>query len=174
MWNRSGHRLSFALAFGFVCAARIGAALVAQARLDLTGGLGADVVGAKCVTCHRLDMIRQQRLTRIGWERELDKMIRWGASVTNSERDPVLDYLAANFAPQASSPASSGPGTRGAEVFRRSCLACHQADMVEQQRLNPAAWAREVDKMKRWGAVVGDDDKEPLVSYLAKEFGPAR
>ena len=35
-----------------------------------------------CLTCHEDDLIESQRLSRAGWVREVDKMIRWGADVT--------------------------------------------------------------------------------------------
>ena len=46
-----------------------------------------------CLTCHQEDVIRQQRLTRAQWERELNKMIGWGARVRLEDRDTLLDYL---------------------------------------------------------------------------------
>ena len=47
-----------------------------------------------CLTCHQDDVIRQQRLTRAQWERELNKMIGWGAKVQPEDRETLLDYLA--------------------------------------------------------------------------------
>ena len=46
-----------------------------------------------CLVCHDADVIRQQRLTRDQWERELDKMVNWGARVRPEERETLLDYL---------------------------------------------------------------------------------
>jgi len=48
-----------------------------------------------CVACHGLRIIRGQRLSKVVWGRELDKMQRWGASIEN--RQTLLEYLAANF-----------------------------------------------------------------------------
>jgi len=50
-----------------------------------------------CLACHEEDMIRQQRLTRIQWGREIDKMVRWGSPVKPEDRGGILDYLSANF-----------------------------------------------------------------------------
>jgi sulfite dehydrogenase len=50
-----------------------------------------------CLACHQDDMIRQQRLTRAQWGREIDKMMRWGSPVKPEEREGILDYLTANF-----------------------------------------------------------------------------
>jgi hypothetical protein len=51
----------------------------------------------RCLTCHDLGLIEQQRLTEAGWVREIDKMIGWGATLTESERDLLAAYLARRF-----------------------------------------------------------------------------
>jgi hypothetical protein len=53
-----------------------------------------------------------------------------------------------------------------------SCLECHEARIILQQRLSKAAWTREVDKMVKWGAVVDADDYGALIDYLSKNFSP--
>jgi hypothetical protein len=53
-----------------------------------------------------------------------------------------------------------------------ACLECHEARIIIQQRLSKGAWAKEVDKMVRWGAVLESADHDPLVDYLAANFGP--
>jgi DMSO/TMAO reductase YedYZ molybdopterin-dependent catalytic subunit len=50
-----------------------------------------------CGICHDDDVIRQQRLTRAQWDREIDKMAGWGAKVTSEDRAGLLDYLFANY-----------------------------------------------------------------------------
>jgi cytochrome c5 len=134
---------------------------------ELPSGPGADVMRTKCLTCHGVDLIRQQRLTRSGWEREVDKMVRWGAGVTDVERNALIDYLAANWRVASGSPPSAAVDSHpGAAAYRRRCLVCHGSDIIEQQRLGRVGWEREVDKMIRWGAVVSEMEKQPLVDYL--------
>jgi hypothetical protein len=53
-----------------------------------------------------------------------------------------------------------------------SCLECHEARIILQQRLSKAAWTREVDKMVKWGAVVEANDRDSLIDYLSANFGP--
>lgn len=53
-----------------------------------------------CLVCHGDDVIRQQRLTRAQWDRELKKMTGWGAPVKDEEREGFLDYLFANYGPR--------------------------------------------------------------------------
>jgi len=50
-----------------------------------------------CLVCHDADIISQQRLSKTGWTRSVEKMMRWGASVTDADKEPLIDYLAAQF-----------------------------------------------------------------------------
>jgi len=155
----------------FIFIAVLSMPVVAQTLPDSPG---AEVVRARCVTCHEADLIVQQRLTRGGWEREVDKMVRWGALVSSSERGPMLDYLARHFF--ATRPAASqqlpDTASAGQATYRRTCLTCHEGDLVEQQRLTKAGWTREVEKMVRWGAPVPAAEKDGLVDFLTARHGP--
>jgi hypothetical protein len=53
-----------------------------------------------CLLCHDDDVVRQQRLTRAQWDREISKMTGWGAKVNDQERAGLLDYLFANYGPR--------------------------------------------------------------------------
>lgn len=139
------------------------------AAQELPQGPGRDLVTKRCISCHEADLITQQRLSRVAWGRSVDKMVRWGATVNAEEREPMLDYLAAQFAPQPA--ASHIVATAQHEaIYKRACLTCHEADIVMSQRLTRAGWVRSVDKMIRWGAVVPDADKEGLIDYLAARY----
>jgi mono/diheme cytochrome c family protein len=147
----------------------LGSPLVAQ---ELPAGPGQDVAKARCLSCHQADLIQQQRLSKAGWTREVDKMVRWGATVDATDKDPLIDYLTRHFGP-APVPSHEAAGiSAGEAVFQRSCLSCHGRDLVEQQRLARPAWVREVDKMIRWGATVPDADKDALVDFLTARHGP--
>lgn len=63
------------------------------------------------------------------------------------------------------------PAGHGKELVEAACLRCHSADMLAQQRLTEKQWTATVEKMMRWGAVVKDDDKSPIIAYLTKHFG---
>lgn len=52
-----------------------------------------------CLGCHNEELIRGQRLTRAQWEREVDKMMRWGAQVPAEQKGPLLDYLSTRYKP---------------------------------------------------------------------------
>jgi len=53
-----------------------------------------------------------------------------------------------------------------------SCLECHEARIILQQRLSKATWTKEVDKMIKWGAVVDASDHDALIDYLSTNFSP--
>lgn len=142
--------------------------LVAQ---DLPPGPGREVVTTRCSSCHEADLIVQQRLSRAGWVRSVDKMVRWGATVPPADREAMIDYLAAHFAPTPA--ASHLVATAASEaIYKRACLGCHEDDLIESQRLSRAGWIREVEKMMRWGAPVVASDKDALVDYLAARYRP--
>jgi mono/diheme cytochrome c family protein len=136
---------------------------------ELPAGSWRDEVTARCTTCHASDMIAQQRLSAAGWGREVDKMIRWGASVATSEREGIVAYLAARFSPAPAVDRDSTT-TQAEGTYKRACVVCHDADLIDAQRLTRPGWTREVDKMVRWGANVSDADKGPLIDYLAGRF----
>ena len=50
-----------------------------------------------CLTCHGEDVIQQQKLTKAQWQREVDKMVRWGAQIKDGDREGILQYLATHF-----------------------------------------------------------------------------
>ena len=52
------------------------------------------------------------------------------------------------------------------------CLNCHSADMLRQQRLTEKQWGNELTKMAGWGSEVKESEKDELLRYLAKNFGP--
>lgn len=144
-----------------------GATAAAQ---QLPAGAGLDVLNKRCVSCHESDIIASQKLSLTGWTRSVDKMVRWGAAITPEEREVLQPYLAQHFGPKPV--ASHAPTAAGEATFKRACLTCHEADIVEQQRLTPIGWTRSIEKMMRWGAAVAEADKQPLVEYLASRYGP--
>jgi hypothetical protein len=56
--------------------------------------------------------------------------------------------------------------------YKSACLTCHQEDIIRMQRLTPAQWDRELNKMAGWGAEIKPDDKESILNYLKANFKP--
>jgi len=109
----------------------------------------AETLAQNCQMCHSLDLVRAQRLGRAAWEKEVKKMIGWGAPVPAEQAAPLVDLLAAKLGVDvplppaeeieaASAPAAvapdpepiSGDAKNGAAVYQVACASCHGKDGV--------------------------------------------
>jgi len=52
------------------------------------------------------------------------------------------------------------------------CAVCHSQDLIVQQRLPGERWKATVEKMKRWGAEISDDEADLLKRYLSARYHP--
>ena len=73
---------------------------VSAQSADLPPGPIQSKVQTACAECHDAGIIRQQRLSKKAWSKEVDKMIKWGAVVDPKDRDAFIDYLSLNFPPE--------------------------------------------------------------------------
>jgi len=64
------------------------------------------------------------------------------------------------------------PEGKGKAEVEAACYACHSADLLAQQRLTPKQWTATMDKMIRWGAEAKESDKQMMIDYLSRHFGP--
>ena len=48
-----------------------------------------------CQLCHSLRLVDSQRLSSAAWQKEVDKMIGWGAVV--ADRQLLVDYLSQHY-----------------------------------------------------------------------------
>lgn len=104
---------------------------------------GRDLLQQKCLTCHSLDFIGVQRLTKPQWEKELAKMQYFGAVLSPAETALMLSYLE-TFSPSRQSeplsPADYDGGyakylvssevlradsKKGGELYAANCASCH-------------------------------------------------
>ena len=75
--------------------------LLATAAAGLLGAADAALIERgkaeekRCVGCHGLTIVGTQRLSKAGWERELDKMVRWGSEI--KDREALLAYLVSTY-----------------------------------------------------------------------------
>ena len=77
----------------------------------LPAGAGRTIAEGACLQCHSSDMLRQQRLTPRQWTTEVEKMMRWGAPVSDAQKPELIAYLSAKFGPDNKSfkPARTRP-----------------------------------------------------------------
>src|ERR1700683_68187 len=89
----------------------------------------------------------------------------------------ALILIALSVASQAQKPAAASltadlPAGSMQAKATTSCLECHEARIILQQRLSKAAWTKEVDKRTKWGALVDPADRDALIDYLSANFSP--
>ena len=65
------------------------------------------------------------------------------------------------------------PDDPGKTIAERGCLICHSAMLVTQQRKDSTAWEKTILQMEAWGAPATPAERETLLVYLTKHFGPA-
>jgi cytochrome c5 len=62
---------------------------------SLPPGPGKDVLLRACTTCHAATLVTQQRKPPAEWAKTVDKMVAWGAPLDSTERQGLIDYVAA-------------------------------------------------------------------------------
>ncbi len=71
----------------------------------------------------------------------------------------------------AQKPSTCGnPSATMEDKARLACTGCHDEQIIVQQKLGREAWAKEVEKMIRFGAPVALEDRERLTDYFAGHF----
>jgi mono/diheme cytochrome c family protein len=88
----------------------VAAALLLWAADQATLDRGQKEAAASCAPCHSLRLVQSQRLSKATWNKEIDKMVGWGAKV--QDRDALVEYLVTNYGDDkpASPPAMSKDG----------------------------------------------------------------
>jgi hypothetical protein len=89
------------------------------------------------------------------------RAVRAPGDATAAARQPARGGLPARHFPD-------GPGRAIAE---RSCLACHSAMLVTQQRKDSLGWVKTVSQMEAWSAPIPPQDRDSLLTYLGHHFG---
>ena len=67
---------------------------------QLPAGEAKEAVEAACYPCHSADLLAQQRLTEKQWTANVEKMIRWGAKVSDADKPRIITYLSKHFGPE--------------------------------------------------------------------------
>jgi quinoprotein glucose dehydrogenase len=66
---------------------------------EIPQGPGKAIADKACLQCHSADIPLQQRITEKQWTAEVEKMTRWGAEVSASDKEALIAYLASHFGP---------------------------------------------------------------------------
>lgn len=126
-------------------------AVAVAGRDDERDGADGDLAARRavelnCQVCHEMRMITGLRLTPAQWKAEVDKMVTWGAVVSDGDRALIVDYLARSYPADAPRPAPEfialasvespelppadeepieGDAAAGEKLYMTLCSACH-------------------------------------------------
>ncbi len=103
-------------------AVRCGALLCCSAAMTLaadsqSADRGRQEEQRACTPCHSLRLVDSQRLSRAAWEKEIKKMIGWGAVV--SDKQLLLDYLSREYSDSKPVPKPELSGDGSAQRAKR-------------------------------------------------------
>jgi hypothetical protein len=57
---------------------------------------------------------------------------------------------------------------------KAACTSCHNTTRITEQHMTRQEWTNQLEKMEGLGAVIADEDREGMLDYLTKNFGPAK
>jgi|SRR5208282_280184 len=90
---------------------------------------------------------------------------------------PVILLLASSLLAGAQAPSAPGkpltPGPMQAKI-KAACTQCHNAGRITEQHLTREQWSEELEKMEALGAAIPDTDRNAILNYLTRNFGPEK
>jgi hypothetical protein len=90
---------------------------------------------------------------------------------------PAILLFASIIPASAQAPAAPGkplpPGPMRAKV-KAACTQCHNTSRITEQHLTRQEWAAQFEKMEGLGAVIPDADRDAMLNYLVRNFGPPK
>ena len=67
--------------------------------IPLPPGKNVELVVGRCIICHSLETVAQQRQDRAGWQAIVDRMVSYGMPISPEEKRAILDYLVTSLGP---------------------------------------------------------------------------
>jgi hypothetical protein len=90
---------------------------------------------------------------------------------------PAIFLFASVILASAQAPSAPGkplpPGPMQAKV-KAACTQCHNASRITEQHMTRQQWSDQLEKMEGLGAVFPDADRNAILNYLTKNFGPEK
>ena len=64
------------------------------------------------------------------------------------------------------------PDGPGKAIVQEACSVCHETELITAARRSKAEWTETVEDMVSRGAPLKEGEREMVIEYLAKNFGP--
>src|SRR6266850_6758885 len=99
MWPSRLLLLGAALVVGVLLGVVLGWAQPPGPIGPLPAGRHVELVAARCIICHSLELVAQQRQDRAGWQVIVDRMDTYGVPIPPEDKKVILDYLSEHLGP---------------------------------------------------------------------------
>jgi len=140
-----------------------------------------EVIRKHCVACHGIDDYAFYAQDRATWQKMIaDKHKSGDADLSETDRNTLLDWLAAKFGPDTKpfprtyippeiTTFFSDPEAR--RLMDRACTRCHALELVQGVRDGEEGWRATLVNMRERGAQLSDEELERLVEWLTRVWG---
>jgi cytochrome c5 len=171
-------RIKVTVAVMIVGSFLMGLVLAQQPSVEsMPEGEGKQLVANICAGCHDLETVLTQRRNREDWNSTVANMISRGAQIFTDESATIVNYLAANYGPEATSGAQAASGsssdlTPAGGLFRDKCFQCHGETMWRDLKQDRRAWEGTLYRMVGRGALWTEEEINTMADYLVQINGP--
>ena len=121
---------------------------------------GATLLQSACTACHEVTGFEDLGFTAEVWLETIDRMLNYGAFVSDDEINTLVAYLTGD------ADAEAAPAPDGAALLQSACTPCHEVTGFEDLGFTAEVWLETIDRMLNYGASLSDADTETLIRYL--------
>ncbi len=126
----------------------------------------ADLVDARCTTCHDLTGIEPGLYTADEWRETVSRMMGYGLVLSEEEFETIVNYLGAAPEADAESEAPAVDAAAAADLINTRCTTCHDLTGIEPGFYTADEWRETVSRMMGYGVVLSEEEFETIVDYL--------
>jgi cytochrome c5 len=158
-------------------------------NVTLPDGPVRKIVLDSCSACHGIDEYGYYAMSRDAWHALIERMktarsgLVDGAVISDANREILLDWLVANFGPEATpfereyvvrevTDETRLTDAKAAALLDRACKSCHSPiEPALGAALDAAGWRSTLTGKIARGAPLLIDEVDPLVDWLLKRHG---
>jgi mono/diheme cytochrome c family protein len=153
-------------------------------EVTLPDGPVRQVILKNCTQCHGIDEYGFYAMPRERWEAVIERMktaksgVVEGTSISDADTEILLDWLVAEFGPDATpmrreyvipelTTAERLSDAQAQATLESVCQDCHGLGRINEADFDAAQWRERVTRELSRGAALLIEDVEPLVQWLA-------
>jgi cytochrome c5 len=158
----------------------------ARPNVDLPDGPVRQVILGSCTSCHGIDEYGYYAMDRDAWRALIERMKTTpsgavpGAVIADADRETLLDWLVANFGPDATpferryvvrevTDETRLSDTAATALLERACAACHAPlEPVLAAELDEAQWRSTLTGKIATGTPILIDEIDPLIDWILR------